>query len=183
MENLPAKAILLRTIHMIYRGNPQLEQFLTMEKLMEHYGLTEYKELFGKFASKFLNELRNDRELSAYHKTHRRDMGVIHSNRQRMNYSADEYERLFRDIFRGTEGRQIYLFGSGNFTKKFLSRFGANYDIAGILDNNREKWGSELSGIPIMAHIRLLFVLRISFRLCVRLRNWALRILEYLMII
>ncbi len=151
MENLPAKAILLRTIHMIYRGNPQLEQFLLMEKVLEHYGLAEYKELFGKFASKFLNELRNDRELSAYHKTHRRDIGVIHSNRQRMNYSADEYERLFRDIFRGTEGRQIYLFGSGNFTKKFLSQFGEDYDIAGILDNNREKWGRELSDIPIMA--------------------------------
>lgn len=151
MENLPAKAILLRTIQLIYRGNMHLEQFMPMDKLMERYGLNEYRELFGRFASKFLNDLRNDRELASYHKTYRRDMGVINSNRQRMNYSADEYERLFRDIFKGTEGRQIYLFGSGNFTKKFLSQFGDDYDIAGILDNNQGKWGSEMSGIPIIS--------------------------------
>lgn len=151
MENLPAKAILLRTIQLIYRGNMHLEQFLPVNELMEWYGLSEYRELFGRFASKFLNDLRNDRELAGYHKTYRRDMGVINSNRQRMNYSADEYERIFRDIFKGTEGRQLYLFGSGNFTKKFLSQFGKDYEIAGILDNNWEKWGTEMSGIPIMS--------------------------------
>lgn len=173
MENLPAKAILLRTIQMIYRGNQQLEQFLPMNTLLERYHLDEYRELFNLFASKFLNDLRNDRELASYHKTYRRDMGVINSNRQRMNYSTDEYERLFRDIFKGTEGRALYLFGSGNFTKKFLSQFGNDYEIAGILDNNQEKWGTELSGIQIMSPEILKGLQEGSYKVIICIKNFV----------
>lgn len=173
MENLPAKAILIRTIHMIYRGNPQLEQFLTMNKLLEQYRLDEYRELFNRFASKFLNDLRNDRELASYYKTCRRDIGVINSNRQRMNYSTDEYERLFRDIFKGTEGRALYLFGSGNFTKKFLSQFGNDYEIAGILDNNQEKWGTEMSSIPIMSPEILKELQEGSYKVIICIKNFV----------
>lgn len=173
MENLPAKAILIRTIHMIYRGNPQLEQFLPMNKLLEQYRLDEYRELFNRFASKFLNDLRNDRELASYHKTCRRDIGVINSNRQRMNYSTDEYERLFRDIFKGTEGRALYLFGSGNFTKKFLSQFGNDYEIAGILDNNQEKWGTEMSDIPVMSPEILKELQEGSYKVIICIKNFV----------
>ena len=151
VENLPAKAILQRTVDFIYRGNTRMEMLLPKKELQERYHLTEYIQLWYQFAGDFLNKLRNEATLASYHRACRRDMGVINSNRQRMNYSADEYERLFRDIFRGTEGRQIYLFGSGNFTKKFLSQFGEDIEIAGILDNNSEKWNMQLSGINIYA--------------------------------
>lgn len=149
IENLPAKAILQRTIHFIYKGDTGLEMILPQEQLQERYHLNAYQELWSQFTNRFLDALRNDTELSQYHNRYRRNMGVIHSNRQRMNYSTDEYERLFRDIFHGTEGRQIYLFGSGSFTKRFLSQFGAEYEIAGILDNNVEKWETTFSGIMI----------------------------------
>lgn len=170
VENLPAKVILQRTVDMVYRGNAQFEQILPQKELQERYHLTAYIELWNQFTRCFLDKLRNDTKLLSYYNLHCRDMGVIHSNRQRMNYSADEYERLFRDIFRGTEGRQIYLFGSGNFTKKFLSQFGEDYDIAGILDNNREKWGTELSGIPIYnpEHLRSLKVGSYKVIICIK---------------
>ena len=173
IENLPAKVILQRTINFIYRGNTRLEMLLPKEQLQERYHLNEYYELWNQFANRFLDDLRNDMKLSQYHKLYRRDMGVIHSNRQRMNYSTDEYERLFRDIFHGTEGRQIYLFGSGNFTKKFLSQFGSAYEIAGILDNNAEKWETEISGIKIYApeHIRTLPIG--SYKVIVCIKNYV----------
>lgn len=151
MENLPAKVILQRTIYLIYRGNTQLETILPQKRLQERYHLNEYLMLWNQFARHFLNVLRNDTELSGYHRMYRRDMGVVNSNRQRINYSADEYDRLFRDIFRGTEKRQIYLFGSGNFTRKFLSQFAADYAVVGIIDNDSDKWGTEMDGIPIYA--------------------------------
>lgn len=173
VENLPAKVILRRTIALIYRGNTLFEKLLPQKQLQDRYGLSEYLELWNKFTRHFLNELRNDTELSQYHKMYRRDMGVIHSNRQRMNYSEDEYERIFRDIFRGTEGRKIYLFGSGNFTKKFLSQFGSEYEAAGIIDNNQEKWDTELSGIKIYAPDYLKSLPIGSYKVIVCIKNYV----------
>lgn len=172
MENLPAKAILQRTISLIYRADTEFEMLLPQSKLQERYHLNEYFELWNRFANQFLNDLRNDTILSQYHKMYRRDMGVIHSNRQRMNYSTDEYERLFRDIFAGTEGRQIYLFGSGNFTKRFISRFGMEYEIAGIVDNNPEKWETELDGIRIHAPEYLSSLPVGSYKVIVCIKNY-----------
>lgn len=173
IENLPAKVILQRTINFIYRGDTGLEIRLPQKQLQERYHLNEYYELWNQFANSFLNDLRNDIKLAQYHKLYRRDMGVIHSNRQRMNYSTDEYERLFRDIFHGTEGRQIYLFGSGNFTKKFLSEFGSEYEIAGIIDNNPDKWETELSGIKIYAPGHLESLAEGSYKVIVCIKNYV----------
>ena len=171
--NLPAKVILQRTIHFIYRGNTHLELLLPQKQVQEKYHLLENIDLWNRFTSHFLNGLRNDTELAGYHKMYRRDMGVIHSNRQRMNYSSDEYERIFRDIFRGTEGRKLYLFGSGNFTKKFLSQFGTEYEIAGIVDNNPDKWETELAGIKIYAPDYLRSLPIGSYKVIVCIKNFV----------
>ncbi len=173
VENLPAKAILQRTIQFIYRGNTHMEQILPLREVMERYHLSEYQELWNQFTGHFLNELRNDTQLAEYYKRCRRDTGLINSNRQRMNYSVDEYERLFRDLFRGTEGKQIYLFGSGNFTKKFLSQFGKDYAVAGILDNNKERWGTDLQGIPIMAPEHICSLPVGSYKVIVCIKNFV----------
>lgn len=173
VENLPVNVILLRTIDFIYRGNAQMEMLLPKKELMERYYLNEYQELWRRFVGCFMTKLRNETELSSYHKTYRRDIGVVNSNRQKMNYSADEYERLFRDIFHGTEGRQIYLFGSGNFTKKFLSQFGDDYEVAGILDNNSDKWGTELSGIRIYSPEILRTLQDGSYKVIVCIKNYV----------
>lgn len=173
VENLPAKVILKRTIQLIYGGNSQMELLLPQKQILERYHLNEYEELWNQFIVRFLDDLRNDTKLASYHKKHRRDMRVIHSNRQRMNYSVDEYERLFRDIFKGTEGRQIYLFGSGKFTKKFLSQFGSDYQIAGLVDNDRQKWGTELSGIKIFPPEHLSSLQVGSYKVLVCIKNYV----------
>lgn len=173
LENLPAKAILRRTIHLIYRGNTGLEAVYPQKKLQDRYHMNEYAELWDMFTNHFLDSLRNDTQLSGYYRAHRRDIGVVHSNRQRINYSVAEYERLFRDIFRGTENRQIYLFGSGNFTKKFLSQFAADYMIAGIIDNNPEKWKTEISGIPIYAPQHLSTLESGSYKVIICIKNYV----------
>ncbi len=173
MENLPANVIMMRTIGLIYWGNTAMEALYPMELLLERYHLNEYQDLWSRFTDRFIFELRKEEELLHYHQLHRRNMETVNSNRQRMNYSVEEYERLFRHIFRGTEGCQIYLFGSGNFAKKFLSQFGSNYEIGGILDNNPDKWGKELSGIQIGSPDSLKNLPQGTFKVIICVKNYV----------
>lgn len=149
IENLPANVILWRTIDLIYWRNSQLEEVLPRQELMERYHLNRYLDLWTRFSGNFVHELRNERILAGFHQLHRRNLSIVHSNRQRMNYSENEYQRIFRDIFHNIEGKKLYLFGSGSYTKKFLSQFGKEYDITGILDNNPGKWNTQMGGITI----------------------------------
>lgn len=149
VEQLPAKAILLRNINFLYHGDVQMQKLIPNEELILRYQLKPCQEIYYAHIGHFLTKLRNDDVLDSYHRQHRCNMEVLHSNRQRMNYSEEEYQRLFVDIFKNTDNKALYLFGSGNFTKKFLALYGEEYAITGILDNNPEKWGETLDGIRI----------------------------------
>jgi len=149
INNLPANVILWRTIDLIYWRNFQLDAVLPRLELQERYHLNKYLDLWASFSGKFVNELWNEKKLAGFHHLHRRDLNIVNSNRQRMNYSENEYQRVFRELFHNVEGKKLYLFGSGNYTKKFLSQFGNDYEITGILDNNSSKWDTQMGGIPI----------------------------------
>lgn len=151
IENFPARAIMLRNINFIYQGNLDLGKILSLEKLYDRYEIKGYREIYQLKANYFLTKLRNDEVLKAFHTSRRRNVEILNSNRQRMNYSTEEYLRLFVNIFYNIENKKLYLFGSGTFTKKFLAMYDSEYQITGILDNNKEKWGETLENIPIMS--------------------------------
>lgn len=98
-----------------------------------------------------MNQLRNDKVLSSYHRQYRRDDRIVMSNRYRMDYTQEEYDRLFHNIFKGAANKKIYLFGSGKYAEQFIEQFGKYYEIAGIVDNNEDRWGDNVSGIKIAA--------------------------------
>lgn len=149
LENFPANAIFIRTIDFIYRDSPELERILPLEELYKYFDLFEHRNTWRKAYGVFLNILRNDRALEGYHIRYRRNWRTVMSNRYRMDYTQEEYDRLFNNIFRGVDNKKLYLFGSGNYAKKFIEQFGKYYEIAGVLDNNADQWGEELSGIRI----------------------------------
>lgn len=149
IENFPLNAIFIRTIDLIYRDSPDLEKTFPKERLLKYFRLYEYQSAWRGKGNAFLQKLRNERELSEYHNRHRLDYRTMIANRHRMDYSQEEYERLFTNIFKGTEGKSIWLFGSGVYAEKFIAQFGRYCDIAGIVDNNRQRWGEKLYGTEI----------------------------------
>lgn len=151
LENFPANAIFIRTIDFIYKGSPEFESMLPREDLLKHFNLFEHRSTWWKAGGVFLNQLRNDKELSGYHRRYRRDDRIVMSNRYRMDYTQEEYDRLFNNIFKGADNKKIYLFGAGKYAEQFIEQFGKYYEIAGIVDNNEDRWGDNISGIKIAA--------------------------------
>lgn len=173
VENLPAKVIMLRTIDLIYMGNQHLFKILPEKDVKGRYGLLECQTYFYPFVSKFLNELRNDQLLRFYHEKVRRNIGVLNANRQRMNYSVNDYERTFRDILKGAESRKLYLFGSGNFARQFISQFGQEYQIAGLIDNDPSKWGMKINDIPINSPDVLKSLEKATYKVIICIKNFT----------
>lgn len=149
-KNYPANAIIFRTVEIIYAGDPELEALLPRQYFYEKYGMIDHIDKWKRMSWEFTEKLRNQRELRIFHEKHQRNLETVHTNRQRINYSSSEYQRIFVDIFRNAEKKKIILFGSGNFTKRFLTQFKSQYEIYAIVDNNEAKWGSMLEGIKIM---------------------------------
>ncbi len=173
IRNFPAKAIMLRNIDFLYHGDVQMQKLLPREELLKRYGIEAYQEIFYAHIGYFLTKLRNDDILREYYEKHRRNDEIIHANRQRMNYSAGEYQRLFIDIFKNVMNKKIYLFGSGNFTKKFLALYKEDYEITGILDNDVSKWGGVIDGIPIMAPVVLQEKDASTYKVIICIKNYT----------
>ncbi len=148
-ENYPANAIIFRMIATFYSGDPDANRYYPMEGLLERYHLKQNLKKWQQMEGSFLVALRKEKELSMYHARVRANGEEVNSNRQRMNYSVRDYQRLFVDIFDRADTRKLVLFGSGNYAKKFLTLFAKDYPVYAIVDNKKEKWGQELEGISI----------------------------------
>lgn len=151
IERLPVKVVLIRMVDLLYMGEARLDKVLPNRELLERYDLLERSAEWRKMAREFLTKLRKEKELKVFYEQHRKNGEVIHSNRQRINYSVREYQRLFVQIFDNMENRKLILFGAGNFAKKFIEIYGKDYRVSYIVDNNSEKWNTKVEGIEIVS--------------------------------
>lgn len=151
IEQFPAEVIIYRMICTFFAGNSDLQRIISATELIRRYGLEKNLKKWQKLERDFMIKLRNERELSQYHEAIRRKLDIVHSNRQRMNYSSEEYQKLFVDIFDHADTRKLILFGAGNFARKFMMIYGNDYPVYAIIDNNKDNWGRKINGITIQS--------------------------------
>lgn len=150
-ENCPAKAVMYRSITIIYDGtDKEFERIVLRGELFDRYGLSECDDMWQRMSSRFTETLRNQKPLRPYYENKRIDGRILYTNREKINYSAKEYQKIFVDIFDGfNDSKKLILFGSGRFTERFLFQFAGDYNIYSIVDNNSAKWGTTMQGVPV----------------------------------
>ena len=150
-DNCPAKAIMYRSISIIYDGtDKEFERIMPRTELLNRYGLAECEDIWQRMSSRFTETLRKQKQLRPYYENKRIDGRILYTNREKINYSAKEYQKIFVDIFDGfDDSKKLILFGSGRFTERFLFQFAGDYNIYSIVDNNSAKWGTTMQGVPI----------------------------------
>ena len=151
MENCPANLVIMRMLCSLYFGNDGMEKLLPVKFFFDRYGITPRLDYWKKMELDFIIKLRREGELYNYHIRNRRNDPLTERNRQRMNFSEEEYQRRFVDIFRNTEKKKLVLFGSGKVAARFLAIYRHEYEITCLLDNARHRWGDSLEGIPIQS--------------------------------
>lgn len=171
-DNYPANVLIWRVLGTFYAGDVEVEKLLPQEELIERYHLKPYLGTWQEMEWAFLRKLRKEDELREYHALHRRNRDVMKENRERMNFSKRQFDQLFVNVLDNADTKKLILFGSGAYTKDFLSLYRFDYPVYAIIDNNAEKWGQELSGIPIRSPECLKELPRDSYKVIICVKDY-----------
>ena len=143
-EHYPLEAVLYRAVCYSYAWGQEAGQTISIEELLERYGLKEHEEVWNRLSREFLDELRGDRRLEQHHMRTRRIDTVTDENRRWMVFSKQRYYDAVLHCFDQADTRRIVLFGSGRWASHFLSRYGDDYDIIYAVDNDESRYGEYL---------------------------------------
>lgn len=148
-KNYPIGVVLVRALDMIYWGDKQMEEIVPCSYFTTRYGLEQKKSLYGKMGDKYIKDLRNRESLMEYNSQHLADEMVIDKNRQKINYSVEEYQKKFMDLLCDTKEKRLFVFGSGLWAEKFMAQYADTICIEAMLDNNVEKQGRMVAGVEV----------------------------------
>ena len=171
LPDYPVKVVLYRMICTLLAGG-DVVGIIDSDELYERYGLKEELKKWVGLEREFMIRLRNEDQLRIYHEKIRRNDTVLNNNRQRLNFSEEEFRRRFVDIFHNLRGKKLIVFGSGRFAEHFLEWYGQDYPVAAIVDNNEKAWGKELNGIKVVSPQMLVAVDRGEYRVVVCIKNY-----------
>ncbi len=154
IDNLPVNVILFRSLVIIY-DTIREDALAPIDFFVDRYNLREGLAVYSDTAWKFLVKLRNQEMLEEFNQAHRGTVQKVIVNRKKFGENMTKIdairEKLLEVCFEDIGGRKLFVFGSGRYADEFLAMYHYDYDIAGILDNNREKWGGELYRVPILS--------------------------------
>ena len=172
-NNFPANAIIYRMIRAFYAGNGDLERIMPQSELFERYDLNRQLPVWQKLDREFLHGLRNVEKLQDYHARIHSNDAIVTANRDRMNIPALIYDKHIRTMLDKADTRKLILFGAGKYAESFLMRFGRDYPIYAIIDNNKARHGVELGGVKICSPDILQELSVAEYKVIICVKNYA----------
>lgn len=148
-KKYPIGVVLSRALDIIYMGDIRMGEIVPVSYFSSRYGVDRKMDTYRTMGDKYLGILRNREKLIDYNRQHLAEPSVIDINRQRANYSAVEYQKLFINLMNDVKNKRVFVFGSGMWAKKFIAEYGDSVCIEALLDNNEEKRGQLVEGIRV----------------------------------
>ncbi|MGN0316424.1 MAG: adenylyltransferase/cytidyltransferase family protein [Lachnospira sp.] len=179
-ENYPIGVVVVRALDIIYAGDKTM-----LAALPEEVFLKEIDEAFVKklnalrnMGNRYIRDLRNKGSLADMYSKHGSNLTVINTNRQRSSYSMQEYQDIFVNLIKPGETRDIYVFGAGQWARKFVAEFGDKCHIKAMIDNNPDNHGKYIDGVEVTGINVLKDLERDSFRVIVCVKYYATILLQ-----
>lgn len=150
-ENYPIKVVLARALDILYMGDKALEKIVPISYFTQRYDMDRKLGVFRTMGDSYIKKLRNRDALAEFNIQHLADPAIVNMNRQKANFSVEEYNRIFIDLLSDTEDKEIFVFGSGTWARKFIAEFGESVPIVALLDNDESRQGGLVDGIEVHA--------------------------------
>lgn len=173
IEHCPVNFSIFRLIWGFHFNDVDKNKIIPIDELWNRYGLYENLDYWREMDWKFISAVRNDEDLRFYHDKYRANPGDIFANRQRMNYTIDEYKKKFVDIFGDVNKRKLILFGSGKFAEKFMAIYAKDYQVYAVVDNNETRWGTTIGGVKIQSPEMLQKLNYKEYKILICIKNYS----------
>ena len=144
---LRPEVIIWRSVVILYSDLSSMSACLPMKELWRRYGMEDCEEACGREAKAFQNRLLREDLFGEFRRRHRPPESLQNANRLRMNFSARSFlEHVFQP--EEIQDHPIWLYGAGQYARRFLNLYGSRAAIAGILKTKAAQ-GESFCGIPV----------------------------------
>ncbi len=142
-ENYPANAIIFRMVAFLYDLNSDRMALLPQDFFFDRYGISANMAKWIAMSIDFAKSLCTDEKLLRYSTQHTVSYNRIEANRRKLD------AHVIGDCFSGITGKNVYIWGCGNFASKFYAFYKNDFTIAGIVDSSSAKWGTMFHDKPV----------------------------------
>lgn len=150
-HNYPVKVVLARAIDILYGGDKRMEEIVPVEYFLSQYDMWGKISVYRTMGDTYIKSLRNTNSLAEYNSRHLAQMSEINVNKQRINFTEEEYRGVFVDLLKDTKDKKVYVFGSGVWARKFIAEYGDRVCIQALMDNNSDRWGQIVEGVEVIS--------------------------------
>ncbi len=152
-DSIPANLMMYRTILILFEKLEIDKSLVTDRELFDRYGISRKIEAISKLERDFINGLGDyaSDKMVTVQQISENWKNLFETNCQPFLSQLQDVcvaDRT-RHCFEDTEGKKIYVWGTGKWADKFMWFYKDELNIVGVIDNNPEKRGESFFGFNV----------------------------------